>query len=106
VLSVLAHVGNKTPQTVDAAFVAGLRGLDVAGLDARPRDLASANLGDLDAALGRLEEAAPALKKQILHACARTVSADGRIETREAELLRAIADALDCPLPPFLAVPE
>jgi hypothetical protein len=33
---------------------------------------------------------------------AETVAYDGKIQPREAELLRAIADALDCPIPPFL----
>jgi uncharacterized tellurite resistance protein B-like protein len=31
-----------------------------------------------------------------------TVAADGVIQEGEAELLRAIADALDCPVPPFV----
>jgi tellurite resistance protein len=30
------------------------------------------------------------------------VAADGVIQPREAEMLRAVADALDCPVPPFL----
>jgi hypothetical protein len=30
------------------------------------------------------------------------VVADGLVQAREAELLRAIADSLDCPIPPFL----
>jgi hypothetical protein len=102
VLSVLARVGNGSPEAVAAAFAVGMRGLDAAGVDASPMELARANLGELDAALERLTEAAPALNRKILEACARTVSADGQVEVREAELLRAIADSLDCPLPPFL----
>jgi len=34
------------------------------------------------------------------------VGADGLIQEREAELLRAIADTLDCPIPPFVKIPE
>jgi len=30
------------------------------------------------------------------------VAADGVIQEMEAELLRAIADTLDCPMPPFV----
>ena len=104
VLSVLAHEGHETAETAKAAYVAGIQGLDAPALNSGPIELARANLGELDAALGRLAEAAPALKRQILQACANTVSADGRVEAREAELLRAIADALDCPLPPYLAL--
>jgi Zn-dependent protease with chaperone function/uncharacterized tellurite resistance protein B-like protein len=104
VLSVLAQAGHATPEEVAVAFAAGMRGVEVPGLESRPMELARANLGELDAALGRLTEAAPVLKRRILEACANAVSADGRLAVREAELLRAIADALDCPLPPYLAV--
>ncbi|HWM26388.1 MAG TPA: hypothetical protein VNP98_16350 [Chthoniobacterales bacterium] len=38
--------------------------------------------------------------------CAETVAADGIIQGREAELLRAIADSLDCPIPPLLPAPS
>ena len=34
------------------------------------------------------------------------VGADGLLQEREAELLRAIADTLDCPIPPFVADSE
>jgi uncharacterized tellurite resistance protein B-like protein len=57
----------------------------------------------MDTALERLSQAAPQIKKNVINACAQTVAADGVIQEREAELIRAIADALDCPVPPFLA---
>jgi uncharacterized tellurite resistance protein B-like protein len=52
--------------------------------------------------LNRLSQAVPQIKKNVLNACAQTVAADGVIQELEAELLRAIADTLDCPMPPFL----
>jgi hypothetical protein len=104
VLSVLAQVGGATPAQAAGAFSAGVAALGVAGQEIPFLELASANLQELDAALGHLAQAAPALKRRILEACARAVAADARLEVREAELLRAIADALDCPLPPCLAL--
>ena len=59
-------------------------------------------LPQLDAALDRLGQAVPQIKKNVLNACAETVAADGVIQEREGELLRAIADSLDCPVPPFV----
>ena len=56
----------------------------------------------LDAALDRLALAAPIIKKNLLEACARVVGADGVIQETEAELLRAVADTLDCPMPPLI----
>jgi len=59
-------------------------------------------LAAIDAALNRLAQAAPQIKKNLLDACIHVVGADGVIQEREAELLRAIADSLDCPIPPFV----
>jgi len=59
-------------------------------------------LAQVDAALNRLCLAVPPIKKNVLNACAQTVAADGVMQVLEAELLRAIADTLDCPMPPFI----
>jgi hypothetical protein len=58
-------------------------------------------VGSLDAALDRLALAAPIIKKNLLEACIRVVGADEVIQEAEAELLRAVADTLDCPMPPL-----
>ena len=50
--------------------------------------------------------ATPQIKKNLIEACVQVVGADGLIQEREAELLRAIADTLDCPIPPFVETPE
>jgi hypothetical protein len=60
----------------------------------------------VDAALDRLAQAVPSVKKNVLLACAQTVAADGKVLEREAELLRAIAETLDCPIPPFVEALE
>ena len=60
------------------------------------------DLEQVNAALDRLSEAVPQIKKNLLNACAQTVAADGVIQESEAELLRAIADTLDCPIPPLI----
>ena len=63
---------------------------------------ASCTFGAVDAALDRLETAVPVAKKRFLDAAAHCVMADGRVTLAEGELLRGVADALGCPLPPFL----
>ncbi len=88
---------------MQAAFEQGAQGLNSAaevGLNFVPED--QCELAQVDSALNRLTQAAPQLKKTLLNACARTVAAGGVIQESEAELLRAIADTLDCPLPPFI----
>ncbi|MCA9458900.1 MAG: TerB family tellurite resistance protein, partial [Nitrospira sp.] len=49
---------------------------------------------------------APQIKKNLIEAGVQIVGADGLLQEREAELLRAIADTLDCPIPPFVADSE
>jgi hypothetical protein len=56
----------------------------------------------LDEALTALNTLAPRLKRDLLAACAACVSLDRRVTVREGELFRAIADSLDCPVPPLL----
>jgi Zn-dependent protease with chaperone function/uncharacterized tellurite resistance protein B-like protein len=104
ILSALAYVGAADVVQVQNAFSVGapfLRApVDVPlGL----LSLTECGIAPLDAALNRLALAAPIIKKNLLEAAARVVAADGVIQETEAELLRAVADTLDCPLPPLLA---
>jgi hypothetical protein len=102
-LSALAQLGQDEPQKVEAAFRQGAQPLSYAAqveIDQVPA--AQCDLSQVDAVLNRLSQAAPQIKKSVLDACAQTVAADGVIQEMEAELLRAVADTLDCPMPPFI----
>jgi Zn-dependent protease with chaperone function len=102
VLSALAHAGNSHESEAEKAFQAGMPHLR-SGTDRLQRlPRAESGLKALDSALDRLALAAPPIKKNLLEACVFVVGADSLIQEREAELLRAIADTLDCPIPPFL----
>jgi hypothetical protein len=59
-------------------------------------------LSALDSAIDELTAATTSIKKLILQACAESIGADQHVTIEEAELLRVIADALDCPMPPIL----
>ena len=102
-LSALAYVGAEGPAKAEAAFQQGAQQLGYhaqSGLTFLPAD--RCDLPQVDAALNRLGQAVPQIKRSVLNACAQTVAADGVIQETEAELLRAIADTLDCPIPPFV----
>ncbi|MDQ3200008.1 MAG: M48 family metallopeptidase [Verrucomicrobiota bacterium] len=102
-LSATAYCGHEDSTQAHAAFA---QGAELLGRTARsdipwlPPD--HCDFSNLDRALERLSQAVPQIKKNLLSACAQTVAADGVIQEPEAELLRAIADALDCPVPPFV----
>jgi Zn-dependent protease with chaperone function len=103
VLSALANVSSDDAGEIQKAFDAGapyLRAPDTGELQLLPAE--QCGVDQIDAALTRLAQAAPLIKKNLLEACVHVVGADGVILEAEAELLRAVADTLDCPMPPFV----
>ncbi|MCP5554187.1 MAG: M48 family metallopeptidase [Akkermansiaceae bacterium] len=58
----------------------------------------------IDRALDHYAEAAPSVQRLLLQACARAIMQDGQITSQEAELIRAMADAMGCPIPPLMRV--
>jgi len=102
VLSALAHLGGGPPDVGAAAFRRGMKQLGHTPEPPALLPLDQCGLLEIDAALAHLNTAAPLLKRGFLEACASVVAEDGLIRAEEAELLRAIADALDCPVPAFI----
>ena len=98
-LSALAYVGAPGADNTQQAFGGAVARL---GLPLELMPLERCDLGSIDQALDRLNAISAPLKKQLLEACAACVSFDGQVMIDEAELFRAIADSLDCPMPPFL----
>jgi hypothetical protein len=106
-LSAAAYTGQENATAAYAAFAQGAERLSRAArgeIPWLPPD--QCDLSRVDVALARLSQAVPQIKKNVLNACAQTVAADGVIQEGEAELLRAIADTLDCPVPPFVQPEE
>lgn len=98
-LAFLARVGETSDVETAQAFADAWSGLPFP-----PRSLPPAgSLRDLEGALKKLEQLRPLQKPQLLKALARCIEHDGRINPGEAELMRAVADILDCPMPPLLA---
>ena len=103
ILSALADISSNDSAEVQKAFDAGapyLRAPDDSDLELIPREQCGVN--QIDAALNRLVLAAPQIKKNVIEACVHVVGADGVVYENEAELLRAVADTLDCPMPPLV----
>lgn len=100
-LSLLAHAGAAAGEARDA-FDQGSKELREIRhqLDLLPVE--ECGLGKLEAALDRAAAAPPDWKRKILAACAAAAASDGTLTAREAELLRAFADAFDCPVPPLI----
>ena len=105
-LSALANVSSSNAGEVEKAFRTGAPYLRAKadGLQLLPRE--ECGLEQVDTALDRLALAVPQIKRNLIEACVHVVGADGLIQEREAELLRAIAETLDCPIPPFVEIAE
>jgi Zn-dependent protease with chaperone function len=97
VVSLLAHAGGGDAQ---AAFERGFGALGLDGRVAVP--LAEIAFPRVAAALDRLRRLAPFVKRNFVTACVETATQDSSIALAVAELLRAVATALDCPVPPIL----
>ena len=102
-LSTLARAGNADDQ-VRGAFAAGAGQLS--GLPLQLVPLERCNFQQLELALQKLAELSAQARREVLLACAACVSADQLVRVREAELVRGVADLLDCPMPPLIGRQE
>ncbi len=103
-LSTLARVGSNSAEETARAFAAAAARIPTLQGRLQLLTAEACTLDALSAALDKLDQASPAIRKVLLLAGTEAISADGTIEPDEADLLRAIADSLDCPLPPLLGV--
>ncbi|EIJ42775.1 Zn-dependent protease with chaperone function [Beggiatoa alba B18LD] len=95
ILSLLAHVGSgKT------AYQQALKTLTPQKLPFL--SIAMCKPHQLNIAISHLQQLPPQLKKQVIDACTTCILADNQVETTELEVLRAIAESLDCPMPPLI----
>ncbi len=101
VLSALAWFDADDESQRETAFRAGVDSLKLPPECRRLERTAGMKLGDVDGALDRLAQTDGPTKKKILTACGKVVMADDVIEPRQGALLRAIADTVGCPIPPF-----
>ncbi|XAL99442.1 M48 family metalloprotease [Phycisphaeraceae bacterium D3-23] len=99
-LSTLARVGSKDEDEVCEAYTAGAGVLGLEGIDLMPRDCC--RLSSVASGFDELTKLSPREKKKLLRSCAVVIAADGKITVSEGELMRAVADSLDCPMPPLL----
>jgi Zn-dependent protease with chaperone function len=103
-LSAMAYSGERDPHLRMDAYRAGMGTL---GLKEVPdlRLARDCTLQRMDDALEKIESSSPSVKKRVLAALLTAAAYDELLTVREAELLRAVAVAIDCPLPPLLPGP-
>jgi Zn-dependent protease with chaperone function len=99
VLSLLAWEGNPEPGQAAQAFAAGMEAFLGSKSAHRLLGREQDTLAKFDAALQALNKAVPGVKRRVVVACAACILADDQVTVREVEVLRAICDSLNCPMP-------
>lgn len=104
-LSVLARAGAESDGVIRNAFSVGVGKMRVNAEKAPFADPEYCTYERIDEALDRIRYASPPIKRRIMHGLAFCVLADKEVSVMETEMLRAVADSLDCPIPPILNIP-
>ncbi len=100
----LSALARASQQDDAAAFAAGAQRIPEAPVKLLTND--ACTLSHLDQSLRDLAQVAPKQRARLVDACAACICADLAVNVDEAELLRAICDMLDCPMPPLVAGQE
>lgn len=101
-LSAAARIDNPEPGAGELAFARAAAEFNGLQPPLAYQTADRTTLAHLDVALDRLALTPAPFRKRILLALAAALTADGTLSSPEADLLRSIAAALDCPLPPVL----
>jgi len=99
-MSMLVYARVKDESKTESALSEAAREVGLADLALLPRQ--QINLNSLDAAVDQLALLKPLLKPRLLKACLAVITQDREYSPDEMELMRAIANVLDCPTPPYL----
>jgi Zn-dependent protease with chaperone function len=102
VLTTMARVGHRDETLAQQAFERGQKVLQGEKTEFFFLPATECGIVCLTRAFSVLESASPQIKQRLLAACLECLVHDGTVTVAEIELFRAIADAIGCPLPPWL----
>lgn len=100
-LSVLAHSDSQSQDASEAAFAAGA---DFFKQSLKLHARQDISIARLELAIKNLSQLKPLQKPKVLKAFVAVIHFDHRLDPVEIELVRCIADAIDCPLPPLTGI--
>lgn len=100
VLSLLARAGTENQDEAEVLYQEAMAGF-VDGRSDKAPTLEKVTMRQLREALTALNGLSPLLKPAVIDACGYCITRDGRVDAREYELMRLVADQIDCPMPPL-----
>ena len=101
VLRIVADQGNDDAEAREHAYQAGVSTFGDWAAGEKARSDGEQTVEILGRSLDALKKMNSTGRKSLLQAISNTITHDGKLKLREAELLRAICASLDCPLPPL-----
>ncbi|MEM9399313.1 MAG: M48 family metallopeptidase [Verrucomicrobiota bacterium] len=102
VLSSFAYLGQDDPDKIKQAFHKGCQQLNITNYSFKLIGQEKCGLQEVDHALNELAQAKVFIKRNVIYASSKILVVDQEVNAREAELIRATADVLNCPIPPFI----
>jgi len=102
-LSLVTRLGTDDPELAESIFERSMRTFSRLNMTLAKEEYC--RFESLDPVLRKLAALSPLLKESVLIACADCIIHDGLVTPQEAEILRAVSESLDCPMPP-LHLPE
>ncbi len=96
-ISALAHASEKETEKAWQAALKPISKVKPDGMELLPKDKCS--LKELDKALDELSASANPVKKYIISSVIYCVTADQKVSIEEAEMVRAISEVMDVPIP-------
>ncbi|WP_144822331.1 M48 family metallopeptidase [Marinobacter piscensis] len=100
-LSLMTRAGSATGHEADTLYQEAMAGFGDHKNSQYPIR-AKVSMRELQAALKTLNGLSPLLKPAVIDACGHCITHDGVINAREYELMRLVADQMDCPMPPVM----
>lgn len=101
-LTLMARTGTGSARQSEAVFARAMRSFTNIHLAQAAESYCK--LESMEGVLAKLSGLSPLLKGSLINACADCVLHDGKIRLAEFELLRAVAEVLDCPMPPLITL--
>ncbi|PTB94309.1 peptidase M48 [Marinobacter sp. B9-2] len=99
-LSLMARAGSESQADAEKLYREAMAGF-MSAKDGVEPVLEKVTMRQLREALTALSGLSPLLKPAIIDACGHCITHDGKVETKEYELMRLVADQMDCPMPPL-----
>ena len=100
-IAAVARATHDDPQEAAEAYQAAMESLNLQQHSMPETDAAEHVV--IHEALKRISAATPRIKERLVRALAVCAQHDGYVTVEQSEVIRAVADALDCPMPPLLA---